>query len=519
MRWRVINLVKLLDPHIRRLFCFALLVLTTTIPTHASPPKALNDHQRILHYLNRAGFGARPGDVEAIEKIGLFNYIEQQLHPQNIDDSQCNQRLRPFRSLTLAATQLPSRYPYPDKLQRVMKETLLNEHVYYGTTITLLNEMQAQRLIRATYTQRQLSEVMVDFWMNHFNVYFYKAQVHGVLPLERDVIRPRALGHFRDLLGAVAHSPAMLVYLDNYISHVPNPRIKNDKGLNENYARELLELHTLGVDGGYTQQDVVEVARCFTGWTLNNDKGVYTFTFRPFWHDNGPKTVLGQTLPANGGIHDGERVLDILAHHPSTAHYLARKMCRVFISDDPPATIVDRVAQTYTRTDGDIARMLSTMFNSSEFWSPTAYRAKIKNPIRLVVSALRATNADVLNPRTLIEILKRMGMGVYLCEVPTGYIDSSDHWLSTGSLLDRLNFSMALARNQIGGVQVDVKRLLVPNQRADDANIRELIDHSLMHGEVDESTRAGLMQAVSGEKTDYAQVVGLLLGSPDFQRR
>jgi uncharacterized protein (DUF1800 family) len=313
------------------------------------------------------------------------------------------------------------------------------------------------KLLRAIYSNRQLEEVLTDFWFNHFNVYLDKGADHVlVTAYERDVIRPNVLGKFRDLLEATAKSPAMLFYLDNWESRAnPQQRGKVNRavgGLNENYGRELMELHTLGVDGGYTQRDVTEVARCFTGWTIERPNDGGPFKFNPQMHDQGEKTVLGVKIPAGGGIQDGEKVLDILAHHPSTAHFISRKLAMRFVADDPPPALVERMAQTFLKTGGDLRAVMTTMLESKEFWSVGAYQSKLKSPFEMVVSAVRALNGDVDFASNLVNQVGQMGEPLFRKQEPTGYSNSGKEWLNSAGLLARMNFALNLADNKVPGI-------------------------------------------------------------------
>ena len=314
------------------------------------------------------------------------------------------------------------------------------------------------KLLRAIYTNRQLEEVLTDFWFNHFNVYLDKGADHFLITeYERDVIRPHVLGRFRDLLEATAKSPAMLFYLDNWQSRAPAEAGRGKRaagGLNENYGRELMELHTLGVDGGYTQHDVTEVARCFTGWTIDQPGQGGPFTFNPRMHDQGEKTVLGVRIPAGGGIEDGEKVLDILARHPSTAHFVARKLAIRFVADDPPPALVEQMAQTFLKTTGDLRAVMKTMLESGEFWSIDAYRSKLKSPLELVASAVRAADGDVDFASGLVNRVAQMGEPLYRKQEPTGYSNSGQQWLNSAGLLARMNFAVNLADNKVPGVKV-----------------------------------------------------------------
>ncbi len=429
------------------------------------------------------------------------------------------------------------------------------------------------KVTRAVYSERQLNEIMVDFWYNHFNVFAAKGADRWLITsYERDAIRPNAMGKFRDLLEATAKSPAMLFYLDNWLSADPvawaklqqeqqerqqqrrmrmggfgpfgMPRFpqgggapnataakkKQERGLNENYGRELMELHTLGVDGGYTQQDVINVAKAFTGWTIKQPQRDPEFFFDDRIHDNSTKTVLGHQIHA-GGMKDGEEVLDILARDPHTAHHISFELAQRFVSDNPPDALVDRMAQTFLNTDGDIREVLHTMIYSPEFWSKDAYRAKIKTPFELVASATRAVGAEVDVPLMLVQWTNRIGQPLYQCEPPTGYSDKADAWVNTGALLNRMNFSLALTANRLRGAQVDMDALLGSNGVTDPNAILDRSIQTLLSGEMSATTRDTLekqlsdpqiLQATLGDpvkQVNAAIIAGLVLGSPEFQRR
>ena len=327
-----------------------------------------------------------------------------------------------------------------------------------GPQAMVAEDLMEAKLLRAVYSNRQLEEVLADFWYNHFNVFIEKgADRYLVTAYERDEIRPHVLGKFEDLLRATAQSPAMLFYLDNWESvGAQSPAgIRRKRGLNENYGRELLELHTLGVDGGYTQKDVTEIARCFTGWTIRQPQRAAEFEFNPRMHDVGEKTVLGVRIPAGGGIDDGFKVLHLLAHQPSTARFLSRKLAMRFVADDPPATLVNRMAATFLKKDGDLRAVLKTMFDSPEFWSRGAYRSKIKSPLEMVASSLRALHADVDFTFGLNNQLNQLGEPLYRKAEPTGYSNTGQEWLNSAGLLARMNFGVALANNKVPGVKVD----------------------------------------------------------------
>ena len=358
--------------------------------------------------------------------MGLARYIEQQLHPDQIDDAGLEGRIRAVTSRHASAAALA-------------RDDVQNRR-------GAIAQLSEQKLMRATYSERQLQAVLTDFWFNHFNVFAGKgADRIFVTSYERDAIRPHVLGTFRALLGATAHSPAMLFYLDNWMS--------TKSGLNENYGRELMELHTLGVDGGYTQEDVIAVARAFTGWTIDRPRMGGGFRFDPRMHDRDDKHVLGQTIRA-GGERDGEQVLDILARHPSTASFISMKLARRFVSDDPPQALVERAAKTFLQSDGDIREVVRTILQSPEFLSPDARGAKIKTPFEFVASALRASSAEVTRGAGLARALQQLGMPLYLAQPPTGYADTADAWINTGGLVNRMNFAVSLVDGQVPGARI-----------------------------------------------------------------
>ncbi len=341
-----------------------------------------------------------------------------------------------------------------------------------GPQQVVARDLMEGKMLRAVYSNRQLEEVLTDFWFNHFNIYLDKgADRYLVTAYERDAIRPHVLGKFRDLLEATAKSPAMLFYLDNWQSVGPNAAAagrgnakQQRRGLNENYGRELLELHTLGVDGGYTQKDVTEVARCFTGWTINQPQRGGTFVFTPRQHDNGEKVVLGVTIPAGGGEKDGEQVLDIVAHSPATAHFISRKLAQRFVADEPPASLVETMAQTFLKTDGDIREVMRTMLRSKEFWSVGAYRSKMKPPLEMVASAVRAVNGEVDFATALTNQVALLGEPLYRKQEPTGYSNSSKEWLNSAGLVARMNFALQLADNKVPGVKVPMAESVKPDE-------------------------------------------------------
>ncbi|HLQ77160.1 MAG TPA: DUF1800 domain-containing protein [Terriglobia bacterium] len=491
---------------------FLLLVLSVV---NASPaPRELTEQEKVTHVLNRLAFGPRPGDVDRVQSMGIRQYIEQQLHPEQINDSAADTRLSQLPSIHMKMDDLMDKYPEPQQIAQrsgirnpkagdkdaAQDRARLQEYMRVNgleRPQQLLQELESQKIIRGVYSERQLQEVMTDFWFNHFNVYWNKGQDKWfTTDYEINVIRPRALGKFRDLLMATAKSPAMLFYLDNHLSTTPNmvaplsavtaARLANPNaplsptiqaaaakqgkgkraGINENYGRELMELHTMGVDGGYTQKDVTEVARALTGWTIDRPRDGARFIFRPAMHDRGEKIVLGQKIRAGGGIEDGEKVIDILAHQPSTAHFIATKLVRYFVNDNPPEPLIEKVAATYMKSDGDIREMLRTIFYSGEFMSADAYGQKTKSAFGYVVSAIRAVNGETDGNPRLAQLLGKMGQPIYQFVAPTGFPDRTDYWISDGSLIERINFAVNLTSNKIPNTRVQLTSFPDPKAAA-----------------------------------------------------
>jgi uncharacterized protein (DUF1800 family) len=550
-----------------------------------------NDDKTIVHVLNRLGFGPRPGDVEKVRATGLQAYIDQQLYPERIPDVPMEMRLDGLTTLRLSSREIAQRFALPALMARRERKQDAKQTPDAAPPRTpnplqqqanqVMVELSQQKMLRAAYSERQLQEVLTDFWFNHFNVDARKGQDRFMLTeYERDAIRPHVLGKFRDLLEATAKSPAMLFYLDNWMSADPNgphpdelqmrlpPQFgpigrgrrgqlggptfpagparqanaqqaqKNmPKGLNENYGRELMELHTLGVDGGYTQKDVTEVARAFTGWTIYQPRMGGGFVFDSKIHDRGQKVVLGHVIKAGGRQDDGEQVLDILATHPSTARFIATKLVRRFVSDTPPASLVDRVTTRFRETDGDLREVMRTLLTSPEFLSPDAYRAKVKTPFEFVVSAVRATGTDVRDATPLVRSMQQLGMPLYMCQPPTGYKDTADAWVNTGALVNRMNFALQLAGNNLRGggrvgARADVRAglkagpyngvapdngLAVPDNGLV-GNARQGVSASIvetvLNNDISNTTRDTIAKAATAE-----QRTALTLGSPEFQRR
>jgi len=537
----------LVKPHMLALTILAVLLAgcatTRTDATIAHPGPRLDDRQ-IVHLLSRMTFGPRPADVARVRAMGVDAYLETQLFPSQLDDTTTERALESLPTLGLPLAVLLHDYPRPDPavLAKIRNGEVSRREAMAmlppeTRPIRIVTEMQAAKMLRAIESERQLEEVMVDFWFNHFNVFAGKGEVRWYVgTYEREAIRPHALGRFRDLLAATARHPAMLFYLDNWLSAAPDftipagPARGRKSGLNENYARELMELHTLGVDGGYTQQDVTEVARAFTGWTIDRPRVDPQFVFRPRMHDDGEKVVLGHRIPAGGGETDGERVIDILVRHPSTARFIATKLARRFVADDPPPPLVARVASTFTATDGDIRAMLRTIFTSPEFYAAPLRHAKVKTPFELVASAVRALDghADVRAAQQLARAVGEMGERLYQATSPTGHADRAEAWVSAASLLARMNFALALSAGRYPGLRLGLDKLAPGVDRSTPRQTLDRLLAVILHDDVTPETRAVLTQQVAitdandtrtGSSADRDRLAALVLGSPEFQRK
>ncbi|MCW3052740.1 MAG: hypothetical protein JWN14_1910 [Chthonomonadales bacterium] len=623
----------------------------------AAPTRPLTEEEKIVHVLNRLGFGPRPGDVEKVRAMGLERYINQQLMPESVSDPVLDQKLAAYPTIQLSGAKLDEMYQsYQEayRQSRAIRKELTqraakaDEKMTPGATpadgsapaeagkarknlraeatpqerqdmMTARQDLakasepvvQAQtqfvdsKILRAVTSERQLQEVLVDFWGNHFNIDIRK-QPCAILKIvdDREVIRPHILGKFHDLLEASAKSPAMLVYLDNFQSTsempaanprnrrpanrrraligaagtpdqgagvatpaAPPPAKKKRGGLNENYAREIMELHTLGVEGGYTQKDVTEVARCLTGWSMvrsgaarpalgkaKNAQGG-EFRFFPALHDDGEKIVLGHVIPAGGGIADGEKVLEILASHPATMRHISTQLCQRLVSDNPPASLVDKCVATWKRTDGDLREVTRTIVTSPEFFAPTAYRSKIKSPFEYAVSSVRALGgtyamSDIaaggrgrgpgqvrppqgggyfyLNTTSLLGEVGTMGQPLFQYQAPTGYPEESQKWVSSGALISRMNFSLALTAGKMTDVSLPNMAQMLPNTR-DTNQFIDRFAEQVLHQRLAPATRATLLKEASMPTTETAstrsdnaaapRLAALLLGSPEFQRR
>ena len=522
---------------------------STPAPTAvAAPIPTVSGDRRIIHVLSRLTYGPRPGDVERVRAMGISAWIDRQLHPATIDDSATERALAGLTTLRLPISQALREFPRPDPKLRakiasgeMSRQEMLELYPMDKRPARIAAELRAAKVVRAVTSERQLEEVMVDFWFNHFNVFAGKGDVRWyVSAYERDAIRPYAMGRFPDLVRATAYHPAMLFYLDNWLSARPDfvvrggPNRGRRAGLNENYARELMELHTLGVDGGYTQKDVTEVARAFTGWTIDRPQADGHFVFRPGMHDTGEKIVLGQRIPAGGGRDDGDQVIQILTSHPATARFIATKLVRRFVSDTPPPALVARVAATYTRTGGDISAMLRTIFESPEFFSEDAYRAKVKKPFEFVASAVRALggSTDATGGTALARASAEIGEPLYQAQPPTGYADRGEVWVNAGALLARMNFALALASNRYPHVSIELPALVAGADPRSPSAVLDRLLVSIVPDQPTPATRAVLMAQLTEPQitrlspddrgpanTDVAKLAALVIGSPEFQRR
>jgi uncharacterized protein (DUF1800 family) len=502
--------------------------------------------------------GGKPDDPDQMqrrEKRRIANLKAQELLDLPADERMKQiLQMSPEEQRALASTRGAKGDALTDGMSPKQKETVM---ALNNPQQVVVNELMQAKLLRAIYSERQLDEVMTDFWFNHFNVFINKgADRYLLTSYERDAIRPHVLGKFEDLLVATAKSPAMMFYLDNWLSVGPNSEIalgitthrygygpqnrprkgKQASGLNENYGRELMELHTLSVNGGYSQKDVTEVAKVFTGWTLEQPKKGGDFHFEPRMHEPGDKIVLGHRIKSNGE-QEGLEVLHLLAHNPRTAHFISQKLAVRFVSDNPPPALVDRMTETFLKKDGDIREVLRAMFKSPEFWSPDTYRAKVKTPLEFVISSVRASGAEVDDGRALVATLNNMGMPLYGMMPPTGYSMKADTWVNSSALLGRMNFALGLASGKVKGVKVDSAMLDMGTAAGttvgtmDPLQALAILENSLLAGEISKQTHDTISKqlddpTISQRKLDdpkrppnIAAITGLILGSPEFQRR
>ncbi len=548
----------------------------------SSGKAALTEREKAIHVLNRLGFGPRPGDVDRVLAMGVSAYIDRQLRAEDIPDAAASANLKRFPTLEMTTAQLFDKFERPLREARRERQRELSsrdEAMASGKSdrneaadeaerirqmITpenrprrVVEELSEARILRAAESERQLNEVLLDFWMNHFNVFAGKGLDRiFVTSFERDVVRPRLWGKFEDLLMATAKSPAMLFYLDNAQSaadpeHRPpqplrigrilgfgprpmrapgagQPGNGGPAGLNENYARELMELHTLGVDGGYSQKDVTELARVLTGWSIVRPEQGTGFVFRARLHDAGAKTVLGVSFPPGGGIEEGERMMRILAGQPATARRIAFKLCQRFVADEPPSELVERVAKKYLASGGDLRDTVRAAVTSPEFFDPRHYRAKIKSPFEYVVSAIRAVGAAPDNALPIARQLAQMGEPLYLCQPPTGYSDAAQAWVNTGALVARLNFALQLSANRLPGTTITLSRLIAPEDAADPGKAVKALSLALIGEDLSPGTRETVEKRIASRpaspgdpeaNTQLPMIAGLILGSPEFQRQ
>ena len=517
-------------------------------PAAAAPVASVSGDRQIIHALSRLTYGARPGDVERVRAMGLSAWIDRQLRPRTIDDSATERTLAELTTLRMPISEALREFPRPDPKLRAQiangemsRQEMMERYPMERRPVRIADELRAAKVVRAVTSERQLEEVMVDFWFNHFNVFAGKGDVRWyVSAYEREAIRPYAMGRFPDLVRATAHHPAMLFYLDNWLSAKPDFRVPvgpnrgRRAGLNENYARELMELHTLGVDGGYTQKDVTEVARAFTGWTIDRPQTDALFIFRPIMHDTGEKIVLGHRIAAGGGRDDGERVIELLTQHPATARFVATKLVRRFVSDTPPPALVARVAGSYLSTGGEIPAMLRTIFESPEFYREDAYRAKIKKPFEFVASAVRALggSTDAQGGMALARASAEIGEPLYQAQPPTGFADRGEVWVNAGALLARMNFALSLASGRYPHVSVELPALVAGADPGSPAAVLDRLLVAIVADQAGPETRAVLTAQLREPQitrlspddrgpanTDVAKLAALVIGSPEFQRR
>ena len=527
-----------------------------------SDVRELPADQQIIQALNRLTFGPRPGDALKVRAIGLDKWIDQQLHPERISDSEIDRFVARYPAINQDQDDLLAQYTQQQRERRKVKRDMADSTMTAADSMALrqqiqqrgnltrqvVTQLQSSRVARAVSSERQLQEVMTDFWENHFNIYAQKGgpEPYYLRDFDQNVIRPRVLGKFRDLLEAVAQSPAMLFYLDNARSMADSTRPtlnarggpggmravpmrrgglgtmrgamrtaeqmqrqqqqpRQRQGLNENYGRELLELHTLGVDGGYTQQDVINVARAFTGWTIKPPAQGGGFIFRPQVHDAGEKIVLGHKLAAGRGMEDAEDVLDILAKSPATARFISFKLARRFVSDSPSKALVDHAAQVYLRTDGDIREVVRAIITSPEFFSQQAFRSKVKSPFEVVVSAMRALNATPDSTPRSAQVIAFLGQPIFGHQAPNGWPETGEAWMNTGAILNRINFGMAVAAGRLPGVDIRALPALDTIRSAPRDRQVDVVVATILNGMVSPDTRAVL---VSGEHPLLANGAG-----------
>jgi uncharacterized protein (DUF1800 family) len=487
-----------------------------------------------LHALSRLAYGPRPGEVERVAREGVMAWIDRQLTPDEIDTHALAHRERRFQILRYDRTELARMFVELRRERREQKRQQAGMQGGEPKARRLAGEFEQLAVVRAALSERQLYEVIVDFWTNHFNVFFAKGADRFLTPsFIEEAIRPHALGTFEELLIATAQSPAMLFYLDNWQSVSPSSppdplsamrrggtAKRKPKGINENYARELLELHTLGVDGGYTQQDVIGVARILTGWSIGRPQQGADFEFHDWAHDKGEKQVLGVSFPAGHGMEEGIRLLKLLADRPATMHHVSRKLCQRFVNDDPPDGCVDDAVMAWERSGGDVREVLRAIFHGVDFWAAKNQRAKVKTPLEFVVSAVRAVGADPDTTPRLAQVVARLGQPLYLRVPPDGYPEKEEAWVNGGALLNRMNAAVALAAGRLPGVTSAVDAIIPAT--ADREQLIATIDEKLLRGVMSDNTKAVIrrhMSDIGNPLAARALAIGLAIGGPEFQRQ
>ena len=508
-----------------------------------TPATALTPRDSAFHALNRLAYGPRPGEVPRVAAEGVMRWIDRQLSVDGIDDHGLAERERQFQVLEYDRGDLAAMYTAAQRERRERKlaaapDTMADKDAASPIAQRgrrLAGEFADLAVVRAALSERQLYEIMVDFWTNHFNVYFAKGADRFLTPdYIEHTIRPRAMGKFADLLIATAKSPAMLFYLDNWESVAPGtsppfPRSARrrggqgvrpmPKGINENYARELLELHTLGVDGGYTQQDVIDVARIFTGWSIERPQQGGDFEFHEWAHDRGDKQVLGVRFEGGHNMDEGIRLLKLLASDPATMHHVSRKLCQRFVSDDPPDGCVDDAVAAWKRSSGDMRDVLRAIFHGPDFWAAENVRAKVKTPLEFVVSAARAVDAQPDTSPRLAQVVARLGEPLYLHVAPDGYPERETAWVNSGALLDRMNAAVALAAGKLQGVTVALDSIVSAGGAEE---LIGVVNEKILSGTMSENTKQVLRRELAGISDPMqarALAVGLAIGGPEFQRQ
>ncbi len=552
------------------------------------------ERARAVHLLHRATYGPRPQNIEEVLTVGIADWLDLQLHPERIDDSALEPLMARVPVATMSLGELLGQYPPAQMLQSVRElvqsdslagseQRRLRRELGQHSPRRILDGLATARITRAVHSERQLQEMMTTFWYDHFNVFWGKDATRFLVPdYERNAIRPHVFGKFEDMLLATAQHPAMLFYLDNFQSAAPDSSLRSRErrdniaqrmrrmparararatqrmaeeqrqrrrrpGLNENYARELMELHTLGVDGGYTQADVINVARIFTGWTFGESGSrmqmrraqasyedgrlvlpeidyaeAYHFRFRSELHDAGEKTVMGHVFEAGGGREEGVELIRMLAHHPSTARHVATQLATRFVADQPSTTLVDHLAEVFLATDGDLREVTRALFTSDEFYDPAVVANRVKSPFLLVISTLRMTHGRTANARVLMDPLRALGEAPYLAEPPTGYPETSAQWASSGAMLSRMNFATSYATGDLRGVGPDGDRLFAEIRRRGGDGLAGLVA-SLLPG-TDTSELMAVIQdelrtnPPESERESGVRALSLILGSPEFQR-